>query len=117
MLDTKQGEEREMDNVPPEFVEDMNKDYHGSRNLGHMCELEHECVCIPNVIVNESWEQFFSVIFDKRVLEIITCIHSNLEKKHEDASLVVYYHESAAKETSKGNRKRKVPSKITRSYV
>ena len=62
LIDTKYGEEREMVKVPPGFMEDMNKGYHERHKHEHRCELEHEYIYIPNVMVNKLSEQFFNVI-------------------------------------------------------
>ena len=90
MLNTKQRKEREMVKVLPEFVQNTSTGYHKRHRYGHRCELEHECLRITNVIVNKSSEQFFNVIFDKQVYEMITRMHPNPEGKHKNAFLSLH---------------------------
>ena len=75
--------------VPSGFMEEMCTHYHRRHKYGHRCELEYECVRIPNVIANKSSEPFFNFIFEKRVFKIITRIHANPEENHEDAFLLL----------------------------
>ena len=89
LLDTKQGQEKEMVKGLPDFMEDLSTGYCDRENHGDRCESEHECICIHNVIPNKSLEPFFNGMFRNRVFKMITCTHVNPDENHDKAFLLL----------------------------